>query len=97
MTDRLLSLLLFGLAYTCGVAAALLLLAGFIDYLQTGRWHAQSVLDLGYSSHVIKARWFLEYRWSWWIHDVLQWLPLYAFLLLMAPLWWVGGAWAARR
>ena len=97
VTDRLISLLFFGIAYACGVAAALMLLAGFIDWLQTGRWHDLSVLELAYNSHLIKARWFLEYRWSWWIHDVLQWVPLYGLLLAVAPLSWVCGAWAARR
>ena len=97
VADRLISLLFFGIAYACGVAAVLMLLAGFIDWLQTGRWHDLSVLELAYNAHVVKARWFLEYRWSWWIHDMLQWIPLYALLLVVAPLAWVCGAWAARR
>jgi hypothetical protein len=97
MTDRLLSLLFFGVAYCCGVAAMLILFVGFIDWLQTGSWSNLSVLELGYNAQLLKARWFLDHQWSWWMHDVLQWTPLYAFLLGLAPLAWLSGAWMARR
>ena len=97
MTDRLLSLLLFGIAYLSGVAAMLILFVGFIDWLQTGSWSNLSVLEFGYNAHLLKARWFLDHRWSWWMHDVLQWIPVYAFLLGFAPLAWLFGAWMARR
>lgn len=97
MADRLISLMLFGTAYLCGVAAMLILFVGFVDWLQTGRWAELSLLELGYNAQLLKARWFLEHRWSWWLHDVLQWVPVYAALLCAAPLAWVCGAWMARR
>ena len=97
MADRLISLLLFGTAYLCGVAAMLILFVGFVDWLQSGSWTDLTVLELGYNAHLIKARWFLEHQWSWWLHDFLQWIPVYAALLSLAPLAWLSGAWTARR
>ena len=97
MTDRLISLLFFGIAYLSGVAALLILFIGFVDWLQTGSWNNLSVLELGYNTHMLKARWFLDHRWSWWMHDVLHLIPVYAFLLGFAPIAWIFGAWMARR
>lgn len=97
MADRLISLLFFGAAYICGVGAMLILFVGFIDWLQTGSWSNLSVLEFGYNSHLLKARWFLDHRWSWWMHDVLHWIPVYGVLLGFAPMAWVFGAWMGRR
>ncbi len=97
MADRLLSLLLFGAAYVSGVTAVLILFVGFIDWLQTGSWSNLSVLEFGYNAHFLKARWFLDNQWSWWMHDMLRWMPVYALLLGFAPFAWVSGAWMARR
>ncbi len=71
--------------------ALVMLFAGFIEYLQIGRWDTPSLLEIGYEAHLIKARWFVAHQWSWWIHDVLERVPVALFLLGVAPLfWWVG-------
>ena len=88
---RITSIALFATALISFSSAVLLLLNGFIEYLQTGTWHSLSLLQLGYDSHLIKARWFLSYEWSWWLHDLLQFVPVYAALILLAPLaWWIS-------
>lgn len=95
--DRIVSTLLFAIAVLCLVGAGVLLLNGFIEYLQSGSWKTVSVLQLGYESHVIRARWFLRHDWSWWIHDVLEVIPTYGALLGLAPVcWWLSRLLAAR-
>ena len=79
------------------VFGGFILLVGFVDWLQTERWTNLSVLEFGYDTHLIRARWFINNRWSWWLHDLLHLIPLYAFLLALAPLSWVAGAWFNRR
>ncbi len=76
----------------CAMCAALVMLfVGFVEYLQIGRWDTPSLLEIGYESHLIKARWFLAHQWSWWIHDTLERVPVALFLIGVAPLfWWVG-------
>jgi hypothetical protein len=97
MADRMISLTFYGLACLCGIAAVLILLVGFVDWLQTERWTNLSVLEFGYDAHLIRARWFINNRWSWWLHDLMHLIPLYVFLLALAPLSWVVGAWFGRR
>jgi hypothetical protein len=89
--DRFLSIALFAAAFLSFGGASLLLLNGFIEYLQTGSWTATSLLQTGYDSYLIRARWFLANQWSWWIHDVLEVIPTYAALLGIAPVcWWLS-------
>ena len=88
---RFTSIALFATALISFSSAVLLLLNGFIEYLQNGAWHSVSLLQLGYDSHLIKARWFLAHEWSWWLHDLLQFVPVHAALILLAPLaWWIS-------
>ena len=89
MIDRAIAWFLFCTAYIFGIAAALILLAGFIEYLQSGHWTDVSLLEVGYDAYLIKARWFLDHRWSWWIHDVLNVIPLSVALIVSAPLLWL--------
>lgn len=90
--DRLLSTALFGLALVCFSLAFLLLLNDFVVYLQTERWQTLSVLQFGYDSYLLRARWFLGYRWGLRIHDVLAAIPVSAVLLCTSPLaWWASG------
>ena len=89
--DRFIATALFGAALLAGGSAFLMLLNGFIEYLQVGAWHATSVLQFGYDTGLIQARWFLANDWSWWIHDALSWTPTYALLLGVTPLlWWLS-------
>ena len=95
--DRLVSTTLFAIAILCLGGAGVLLLNGFIEYLQSGSWKSTSLLQLGYESHVVRARWFLRHDWSWWIHDLLEVVPTYAALLGIAPVsWWLSRLVAAR-
>jgi hypothetical protein len=95
--DRVLSIALFALAIVSFGGAVLLLLNGFIEYLQVGSWCSTSLLQFLYDSHVLRARWFLSNEWSWWIHDVLELVPTYAVLLAVSPLaWWLSGRFGAR-
>jgi len=90
--DRAIAVALFVIAMLCFGGTVLLLLNGFVEYLQTDRWESLSLLQLGYDTHVLRARWFLANDWSWWIHDVLEKIPAYAALMAGAPLaWWLSG------
>jgi hypothetical protein len=95
--DRALSVSLFAVAVLCFGGAVLLLLNGFIEYLQAGSWKATSLLQFCYDAHLIRARWFLANDWSWWIHDALKAVPGYAVLLVLSPAaWWLSGV-VSRR
>lgn len=89
--DRWIAYALLTLAICCGCAAAVLALAGFVEYLQSGRWAARSVLDLAYEWRLVRARWFLANDWSWPLHDALRATPVIALMVALAPLcWWLG-------
>jgi len=95
--DRLFSLVLFAAAIASFGGAVLLLLNGFIEYLQAGSWHATSLLQFGYDTMLIRARWFLANEWSWWIHDALAVVPTYLALIAVAPLcWWLSTRFGQR-
>lgn len=89
--DRMVSTVLFAVAVLSLGGAGVLLLNGFVEYLQSGAWTATSLLELGYNTHLIRARWFLSYEWSWGIHDALAIIPIYGALLGAAPIcWWLS-------
>ena len=95
--DRAFSTVLFALAILAFGGAVLLLLNGFIEYLQIGSWRSTSLLQFLYDTYILRARWFLSHQWSWWIHDVLAVIPTYAALLILSPLaWWLSGRFGAR-
>ncbi|MCB1685982.1 MAG: hypothetical protein KDI31_15915 [Pseudomonadales bacterium] len=95
--DRLFSSALFGLALICFSLAFLLLLNDFVVYLQTGRWQTLSLLQFGYDSSLLRARWFLSHRWGLQLHDVLAQIPVPAVLLCVSPLaWWASGRFERR-
>jgi hypothetical protein len=91
--DRLLASLLFACALLCIVGAGLLLLEGFISYLQTDRWRTISLLQAGYDAHLLRPRWFLLHDWSEPAHRALGAVPLFAALLVIAPMAW----WSSNR
>lgn len=92
VVDRVVSLLLLAAALGLGCAAVLLGLFGFIEYLQTGRWPAFSLLELGYQSRLLSARWFLANSWSWSLQELLGKAPAALVAVALAPLcWWLGG------
>lgn len=95
--DRAFSTGLFIAAILSFGGAVLLLLNGFIEYLQVGRWQAVSLLEVAYESNLIRAGWFLRHEWSRWVHDVLEAVPVYAALLGFAPVaWWFSGRFGSR-
>lgn len=97
MADRFFALTFYSLALACGCLAALLTLAGFIEYLQLGRWPDQSLLRFAYDSRVLQARWLLASQWGMPLRDLLAWLPAAWVALGLAPLlWWLGGLLARR-
>ena len=97
MTDRFFSLMFFCTALGLAGGAVLLFIVGFVEYLQVGRWPALSLLQLGYETHLVKARWFLANQWSWPVHDALDRVPVTLAMLVAAPLcWWLGGLIARR-
>ena len=97
MTDRFLSAFFHILALALAGGAVLLFILGFVEYLQVGRWPRLSLLQLGYDTHLIRARWFLGNRWSWPVHDALAKIPVTLTMLCAAPLcWWLGGIFGRR-
>jgi|GEM_PF-4009256 len=95
--DRALSITLFVISLACFGGAALLLINGFIEYLQAGSWHSRSLLQVSYDLSLLRARWFLANQWSWWLHDVLALIPTYAAMLVVAPAaWWLSGRFRRR-
>jgi hypothetical protein len=89
--DRWIAYALLTLAIAFGCAAVVLALAGFVEYLQSGRWPTRSVLELVYEWRLVRARWFLANDWSWPLHDALRATPVIAVVLALAPLcWWLG-------
>ena len=74
-----------------------MLLLGFIEWLQTGRWHTTSVLQAAYDARLVRARWFLSVDWGWRLHEVLYRIPLLIVLIGLAPLSWALGLRFARR
>ncbi|MEZ5559952.1 MAG: hypothetical protein R3E86_15575 [Pseudomonadales bacterium] len=87
------SWILYTAALACGCGAALLVLFGFIEWLQTSRWPALSLLQAAYDLRLLRARWFLANEWTWPLHDVLAQIPVSLSLLALAPLFW----WVATR
>lgn len=97
MLDRILSSTFFVAAIACGCGAALLSLAGFIDFLIHGRWPDQSLLRLAYDSGWLHGRWFLVHDWAMPVRDVLYRVPAAVMALALAPLcWWLGSLFAKR-
>jgi hypothetical protein len=95
--DRWISLLLFVLSLGLGCVAVVLALSGFIEYLQSGRWPAFTLLQLGYDSRILSPRWFLANPWSWSIQEALSRAPAAVVALALAPLcWWMGGRLSRR-
>ena len=97
MVDRLIAWFFYATAYACGAAAGLIVLVGFIDWLQTGSWSGVNLLEICYDARVVKAHWFLEHRWGGWVRDFLRATPLSVVLLAFAPLVYVLAARIERR
>lgn len=97
MLTRTLTVLFFSSALAALATGLVMLLLGWIDWLQAGRWHALSLLQLGYDTGVLEARWFLSASWRWPIHDALAEIPVAFVLLALAPMcWWIGRRLASR-
>lgn len=95
--DRFFSTCLFVLAMVCLGGACLLLLNEFLEYLHNGRWRIDSLLDVGYEYHLLKARWFLASDVGSSVRGVLRQIPAFAALLVLGPLaWWLSGRLSER-
>lgn len=97
MADRITSLVFFSTALVLGGVLGIILLAGFIEWLQTGDWHTRSVLRAAYDARLIRARWFLSVDWGWRIHEVLDHIPVLALLGALIPVSWAVGVYFDRR
>ncbi len=97
MTDRILAITFFAIALMLSGVVVIMLLFGFVEWMQTGRWHSTSLLQAAYDAHLIRARWLLSVDWGWRVQEVLDRIPLLAVLIAMAPVSWGVGVWIARR
>ena len=97
MLDRIFSSTLFVTAIAFGCGAALLTVAGFIEFLIHGRWPDQSLLRLAYDNGWLHGRWFLVHDWAIPARNVLSRVPAAVMALGLAPLcWWLGSRFARR-
>ncbi len=97
MADRFLTAWFYVIALALASGAVLFFIIGFVEYLQVGRWPARSLLQLGYDTSLVRARWFLANQWSWPVHDALAKIPVTVAMLCTAPLfWWLGGVFGRR-
>ena len=95
--DRFASITLFVFALACLGGAGLLLLSDFIEYLQVGRWRVETLLDSGYQWRLLRARWFLASDLGAAVRAVLQAVPTFAALLVLAPAaWWFSNRLGGR-
>ena len=95
--DRFLSTFFFLLALAALVGAALLLLGGFLEYLQEGRWRLESLLDAAYDLNLVSSRWFLTSEVASAVRLALRSVPTFAALLALAPVaWWLSRALGSR-
>ena len=97
MPDRIVSLIFYVAALILGGVLGVILLSGFIEWLQTGEWHTRSLLRAAYDAHFIRARWFLSGDWGWRVHEVLDHIPLLAVLGALIPLSWAAGVYFDRN
>jgi hypothetical protein len=75
----------------------LLLLGGFLEYLQVGRWRLESLLDAAYDLNLVSSRWFLTSEAANTVRLALRSVPIFAALLVVAPVaWWLSRALGSR-
>ncbi len=95
--DRAVSIVLFVIAILCLGGAGLLLLNDFIEYLQSGRWRLDSLLDAGYDLNLLRSRWFLASDVGALIREGLRQTPAFVALLLLGPAaWWLSNRLGSR-
>ncbi len=95
--DRFLAIALFTVALLSLAGGTLLVLNGFIEYLQLGRWRLDSLLDVGYDLRLIDSRWFLASEPGVLIRRALAFVPAFAALLALGPVaWWLANRFGAR-
>ena len=96
-TNRIIAIICFTSALLLVGMVAIVLLLGFTEWLQTGRWYSKSLLQAAYDAGLLRARWFLSGDWAWYVHEVLNVIPVLAVWLAAAPLIWAVGLKFARR
>ena len=95
--DRFFAVALFAIALLSLAGGVLLMLNGFIEYLQLGRWRLVSLLDVGYELRLLDSRWFLASEPGALIRRGLSVVPAFAALLVLGPCaWWLGNRFGAR-
>jgi hypothetical protein len=97
LTNRTIAILCFTSALLLVGAITIVLLIGFTEWLQTGRWHTDSLLQAAYDARLLRARWFLSGDWAWQLHEILDQIPVLVVWLVVAPLFWAVGLKFARR
>ena len=97
MKDRIIGITFFGIALLLGCVVVVSLVSGLIDWLQSGVWQSQSLLQAAYDAHLIHARWFQTVDWGWRLHEILDQIPLLLSTLIAAPLFWFAGLKLVRR
>ncbi|MEM8765915.1 MAG: hypothetical protein AAGE43_00605 [Pseudomonadota bacterium] len=95
--DRFLTIALFTIALLSLAGGALLVLNGFLEYLQLGRWRLDSLLDVGYNLKLLDSRWFLASEPAALLRRGLAMVPAFAALLVLGPVaWWLANRFGAR-
>lgn len=89
-------MLCYGLAMLSFVSGIVILLQQVVNWLQSESWRGMSLLRLLYDLDLLSTTWYVYPASTRIVHDLLDWMPATAALILVAPLLWSAGLRLAR-
>ena len=80
--------LVYGAALAAGVGGVLVLLAQFVDWLQSDAWPRLTLLQLAIDWQLVPRRWSRFPALADYVFRVLHVIPVSAALLILSPTLW---------